>query len=884
MWSRVRSLVRSMMRRARMEREMDAELRFHIEAFAEDLVRSGVAREEALRRARIEFGGLEQTKEDCRESRGTIFFESLMQDLRFGLRMLRKSPRFAAIVALTLALGIGAATAVFSVVDAVLLRALPYKGGERLVAVWCTEIGQSDTKIFAPYRDFEEFKSESHSFEELSAVTWARAGEILSWHGSPHEVVSIPTSAEFFSLLGVAANQGRTFDPKDSRNECTVVLADSFWKNELGAAPDIVGGTLTLSGKPCMVAGVMPPGFEFYPKKTSLWTLITPNSQFVEKPFDSVVGIFGRLKPGVDRTAAEKELIELHRRVTKDSPAGSWVESIEPIVRDLREEFTWMAGRNLQTALLVLSAAVALVLLIACMNIASLLLGRGVERGRELAVRAALGSGRSRLVRQLLVESLLFAAPGAAGGALIAFAAVRYFNSASLIELPPGNHATVNLDVLGFAIFLTTLSGLLFGLAPAWQASQVDLNEVLKRSGRTSTLRSHGASKFLVMGQIAVAVVLLAGAGLLVESSYRFGAAPLGFQPNHLLTAEIALPSSSYAQQEKRADLYERLLTKVRAVPGVEGIALCSGLPPYNSSSSGLAISGSAAIENLEAVNTADISNDYFRVMGIPLLRGREFDSRDGQGSQPVAIVSKEMAHKYFADEDPIGKQIKLGRADRELPWLTIIGVVGNEERTVVYQEMGYIKSVLVYLPVSQSSGTRMGLVLRMASEPSGLGQTLQREVNSLDPGVPLYDLQTMSERYAEYLAHPRFRAAVMGIFAGLTLLLAAIGIYGVLTQSVAQRTHEIGVRVAIGAQSADVSGLVLRQGIKMAAIGLTVGLVGAIALTRSLSAMLYGVKATDPLSFSAVVAILISVALAACYIPARRAMRVDPIVALRHE
>jgi predicted permease len=800
--------------------------------------------------------------------------------------MLRKSPRFTVMALITLALGIGTSTAVFSVVDAILLRALPYKAAERLVVVWCTEIRQPGTRIFAPYRDFEEFKAHNHSFEELAALTWARAGEILTWRGSPHEVLSIPASAEFFSVLGIPAAEGRTFGPEDFQNGCTVVLAHSFWQTELAAATGIVGSTLTLSGKSCAVVGVMPRSFEFYPKQTSLWTLITPQSQFAKEPFDSVVGIFGRLRPGVSMARAETELVDLHQRVIKESPAGSWVAQIAPIVRDLREQFTWLAGRNLRMALLVLFAAVELVLLIACLNVANLLLGRSTERHRELAVRAALGSGRSRLVRQLFTESMLLAALGTLLGVLFAVAGVRYFNSANLVELPPGNHVTINLHVLGFAILLTTATGLLFGLLPALRGSRIDLNELLKQSGRSLIQAGgHHARQFLVVSQVALSIILLAGAGLLIESIVRLASVPLGFRSDHLLTAEVALPSQAYSKLNERSNLYEKLIAKLSVLPSVEGVALCSALPPYNGGgSSELAVAGMAPIENLEAVNRVEITSDYFRVLGVPFLQGRPFGSGDRDGAQPVAIANDQMVRRYFPKEDPIGKQIKLGKPDDKLPWLTIIGVVGNEKRTVVYQEMGYIEPALVYLPMSQAAGTSITVVMRSAGEPLALSRLLQVETSSLDSNIPVYGVRTMTQRYSEFLAHPRFRAILMGILAGLTLFLAAIGIYGVLAQLVSQRTQEIGIRLALGAEPRQVFGLVLREGMRMAGTGVVMGLVGAFGLTRFISTMLYGVGPTDLFVFIAVTIALISVALFACYVPARHAMRVPPMVALRYE
>jgi len=873
--------VRSLFRRERLERELRDELASHLEMPMADNLRAGLSPEEARRVALLKLGGMEQAKESYRERR----LESLLQDLRFGLRMLAKNPGFTAVAVLTLALGIGANTAVFSIVDAVLLKPLPYQGADRLVAVWSTEIGQPDTKIFAPYRDFEEFKAHNHSFEQLAALTWARAGEILTWRGAPHEVLAIPASANFFSLLGIPAAKGRAFAPEDLQNGCTAVLAYAFWQNQLSSAPDIVGSTLALNGKPCAVVAVMPKEFEFYPKQTELWTPIAPESEFAKNPLDSVVGIFGRLKPGVSMSSAERELRALHERVVQQSPAGSWVAQTAPIVRDLREQFTWMAGRNLRTALLVLSAAVGLVLLIACLNVASLLIGRCVERQRELAVRAALGSGRSRLMRQLLIESLLLASLGALAGVLFAAAGVRYFNAANLIELPPGNAVAVNFRVLGFTTLLTTMTEFVFGLAPAWRASQVDLNEVLKQSGRSVTVgMGHRASSGLVVGQVTIALVLLAGAGLLIESIVRLGSVPLGFRADRLLTAELALPPVDYGDATKRMAFYHKLITNLGALPGTEGVALCSSLAPSSGRSSELSLRGEGTVEDLEAVNRVEISSGYFHVLGIPILRGREFDLRERQESQPVAIINDQMARKYFPKADPVGKQIKLAKVDGKSPWLTIIGVVGNEKRTIVYQEMGFVEPALVYVPVEQTAGTTMGLVMRTPGNPLVLRPVLQKEVSRIDGDVPVYDVKAMTGRYSEFLAHPRFRAVTMGILAGLTLLLAAVGIYGVLARSVSQRTQEIGVRLALGAGRRDILGLILGQGTKLTLIGVGIGITVAMALTRLMRSLLFGVNSMDHFTFVSVALLLTFVAMLASYIPARRAMRMDPMIALRYE
>ena len=809
----------------------------------------------------------------------------LLQDLRYALRQLRKNPGFTTVAVLTLALAIGAGASVFSVFDAVLLRPLPYRDAGQLVAVWSSEVHQPGTKVFGSFRDFEEFKSQSRSFEGLAALTWARAGEILSWHGSSHQVLAIPASAEFFSLLGSPAEVGRTFGPQDLQHGCSVVLAHSFWQTDLGAPTNIVGSALVLNDKSCTVAGIMPREFEFYPKETALWTLITPDSKYAQRPFDSAVGIFGRLLPGVAIASAERELVGLHQRVVQESPAGNWVAQITPIIRDLRAEFTWMAGRNLRVSILILCGALALLLLVACLNVANLLLVRCDHRQRELAVRSALGSGRSRLVRSLLTESLLISATGAVSGVLLALIAVRYFNSANPVELPPGNPVAVNSRVLGFCVLTTMLTGLLCGWIPAWRAQRVDVNEMLKQSARTNMGGTHRTSHGLVIAQAALSMIMLAAAGLTVQSMVKLSAVPLGLQPQRILAAQISLPNSSYSKSVERTVFYSKVLTSLGALPGVEQVGLCSALGPYNGGpSSELTMKGHPPLENLEAVNRLEISDDYFRALGIPRLRGREFDKRDRAGSQPVAIVNDQFVRAYLPRQDPLGSQIKLGKPGDESPWLTIVGVVETEKRMIVYQEMGYVEPAFVYAPVDQSSGTSMGLVLKIAGNPDALSPLLQREISALDPSVPVYDIKTLSQRYSEFLAYPRFRAALMGILAVLTLLLGAIGFYGVLAHMVAQRTQEIGIRMALGARKEAVLGMVVVRGAKLAVTGVCAGTIAGLLLTRAMSALLYGVRANDPATFVSAAILLILVTVVASYIPARRAAKVDPMVALRDE
>ncbi|MGO8791788.1 MAG: ABC transporter permease [Terriglobia bacterium] len=456
-WHRELAKLAALFRRSKPVDDIDAEIRSHLAMEERENRESGMAPDEARYAALRRFGNVTLLQERSREMWGWNSVETLCQDLRFALRMLARKPAFTALVVLTLGLGIGANTAIFSIVDAVLLRPLPYRDPNRLAVVWQAKPGRfGQSESFDSFREFQNWQKSSRSFEQLEALTWARAGQTLAWHGKPLRALTIPATEGIFSLLGVSAAEGRTFQHEDLKNGCTVVLAHSFWQSQLGADHDVVGGTLSLDGKTCTVAGVMPKGFDFYPRQTSLWTLITPDSDYVLHPLDSVVGVFGRLTPGLTRATAQAELTVLHRQFVREVPASSWVTNFVPVVYDLQSEFTWLAGRNLRTGLLALLAAVTLVLLIACLNVANLMLGRAADRARELAVRAALGSGRARLVRQLLTESLLLSVLGAVFGAGLAAASVAYFRSVNPVELPPGNAVTLNIQVLAFTVLLAT--------------------------------------------------------------------------------------------------------------------------------------------------------------------------------------------------------------------------------------------------------------------------------------------------------------------------------------------------------------------------------------------------------------------------------------------
>ena len=740
--------IRSLFRTSKVEEELDDELRFHLEQKAEKLVRAGMSNEDALRQVRLEFGGLDQVKQQCRDARGVTLLTTFAQDIRYGWRILRRSPGFTALIVLILGLGIGANTAVFSILYAVLLRPLPYKDADRLVVVWQRVPPDTIAMAFDTYREFDEWSRASHSFEKLAAATWARdAGAVLSWKGQKLQIFAVPVSANFFSMLGVQAAQGRTFHSEDLRNSCTVVLAHQFWQQRLGGEPGWVGSDLTLDGTNCTIAGVMPKDFSFYPKQTELWTLITPNSKFVQKPWELPIGVFGLLKPGVSRSAAEAELASIQKRIISEEP-GLAAMRLEPNVLDLQWELTWLTGRNLRRSLIILFAVVIFVLLIACVNVATLLLGRAAERQKELSLRAAIGAGRSRLIRQLLTESALLSLGGSALGTVFAIVCVRYVGTKEATELPPGNPVSVNWEVLVFTTLLAILTSFLFGLIPAWKASQIDLNESLKQSSPATSrgAMSQRTSRTLVVVEIALSLVVLVAAGLLIESMIRLADAPLGYVRDNLLTAEIRLPASSYPKTKDGMRFWDRLELRLSSLPGVQAVAFGPALN-FLPGTSPVTIQGEGdSLRTASAGDAESIGVRYCHVMGIPLLEGREFTEDDRAESIPVALVNEAFAKEFYPRGSAVGQRIKPGTADAKAPWLTIVGVVGNVSRPTLF--MGYSQGTSIYRPLRQdATGGELAVFVRTTGDVRARASDIVRAVAEVDSNVPVPTIQTVEDR-----------------------------------------------------------------------------------------------------------------------------------------
>jgi putative ABC transport system permease protein len=881
----MRTRLRGLLRKRSVEREMEEELRFHVRMRAEENVRRGMTSDEAERAALRSFGQWARIKENCRDFKGGGLVEVLLQDVKFGVRTLMKNRGFTLVAVLTLAIGIGANTAIFSVVEAVLLRALPYRDADRVVLLWENNRLRGKPHNVVNPGNFLDWREQSASFDEMAAFADQRVG--LTGGGEPEEVAAQAATPNLFQLLGARPALGRTLLPGDGEagREEVVVISHGLWQRRFGGAHDIVGKVVNVDGRGVTVVGVMPPDFRWFIKENSLsgkpaevWMPLTLEAQQGEARRGRYLSAAARLKPGVSVAQAQVELDTVASRIESEyvNWAKGWGVSIVP----LREQ---LAG-EIKPALLVILGAVGFVLLISCVNVANLLMARSAGRRKEMALRAALGAGRLRIIRQLLTESLLLAVIGGALGLLLSYWCVE-----ALVALSPPNligegQVGINLTVLVFTLAVSLLTGVAFGVVPAVETSRLNLSESLKESSRGNVGggRAGRVRGVLVVAEIGLSLVLLVGAGLMVRSFLRLQAVDPGFDAGNLLTLRVMLPESKYPQDGRKVEFFRQAAERIRALPGVRSASAVSALPFADlGAATGFTVEGRPPLPPGDRLSTdvRVVDENYFRTMNIPVVAGRTFTEQEAVEDRKVAVVNETMARRHFPGEDPVGKRILVNMSS-ELTPTEIIGVVGDAR----YDKLEGELKPMVYWTPPRLTYSSMTFVVRTVGDPGALGPSAVREIQAVDKEQPVSDVRTMEIWLAESTARTRFGTLLLGAFACAALLLAAVGIYGVISYSVAQRRNEIGIRMALGAQGRDVLRLVVGQGMRLVLAGVGLGLLGALALTRVMSGLLYGVAATDPATFAANALLLTAVSLVACYIPARRATRVDPLTALRRE
>lgn len=881
---------RNIFYKQRVDQDLDREIRSYLDLVAEEKARSGMSRDVALQQARLELGGVEQLKENVRDVRLGVYMDNLLQDLRYGVRVLRRNPGFAATAILTLALGIGATTAIFSVVDSVVLKPLPFPTAERLARIRSVIAATGNGSGIASYPDFVDWRARNHVFDGMAVFrtnefTLIGAREALHLQGAV-------VSAELFSLLGVSPALGRSFFPEEDNPAAAggadpVILSAGLWQREFGSDASVLGRAIQLGGQPFTVVGVMPQSFQFpvQGEPVELWTTIAADARGGANAMTAQRGahyldVVGLLKPGIKLPQAQAEMATIASALNREHPEN------KPRTVKIVPEIQGVVG-PLRTPMLVLLGAAGCVLLIVCANVANLLLARANRRHMEMAVRAALGASRRRAICQLLTESIALGLLGGGLGLALAVASLRLLVRFIPAEVPRLDAIGLDARLLSFAILISLLAGILFGLAPALRVSKISLTESLKKSGRGAGVGGKEHSRLrnaLVVSEVALAIVLLLGAGLLIQSFLRLIQVDPGFDPHHVLTFQLDSPAGK--QDSRAPSFFREVVGRISALPGAASASVVAYLPLTGDNiSSSIEIEGQPTpMGSRPSADFNAVEPNYFRTVGITLAAGRDFTEHDDSKSTPVVIVNRTLVRNFFPNQDPIGKHIRPGIGNGygpgEPPMREIVGVIGDVKQS----GLGVDAAPEVYAPLAQSPFDAMFVVLRTTNDPRSIVEPARRQVASVDKNAPIYHVETLNQYLAESLAAPQFITLLLSGFSGLALLLACLGIYGVISYIVVQRTHEIGIRMALGAKKGDVLRMIIGEGLKPALAGVAIGIFGALRLTRLLSSLLYGVKPTDPLTFAAVSLVLTGVALLACYIPARRAAKADPMLSLRYE
>jgi predicted permease len=884
--------LRSLLRRKRVETELDDELRFHFGQQVEKHVRSGLTRDEATRRTRLQFGGMDQVKEECRDARGVRLIETLFQDVRYALHMLRQKPTFTIVAVLTLALGVGANTAIFSIVNAVLLRNLPYPDPDRLVRIVVNNpgIGLRDTPFSVP--ELDDLQNRSGIFEDVSAIGGGSVN--LTGASHPERLEFIVTYPNYFSMLGAIPQIGRLFGPQDvaAGFAPVAVISDGLWRRSYGADAGVLGRTLRLDNDPYTIVGVLPAGFR-HPGPTlsgtvELFTTAGFRGAPAPKPARGtrvVPGAIGRIKRGLTVEQAQARLTAMASELRRDFPAdyparAGWTIEIQPLQESL-------VG-NVRPMLLVVMGAVIVIVFIVSLNIANLLLARASGRQQEMAVRVALGASRGRLIRQMLTESVLLSLIGGAAGIATAVGTLDFILRLVPSNIPRLNEVRIDWMVLAFALLISLLTGLLFGLAPAIQSTKSDFSQIREGSRGSGYGVTTGRMRdALVVSELAFAVVLMVAAGLLLRTLNELLRENPGYNPTHVITARVWLPipndpkADPYLTIARKTAFDRELLRRMRAIPGVELAGVTSALP---ATAHGNINSNALTIEDRPTESSADlraeivrISPDYLRVMRASLVRGRFFTDGDEDGKQKIAIVDETTARRYWTNRDPLGRRLRFGQ-DPSQPWLTVVGVV----KDIKNDGLDIDGVPHVFVPIYQNGDRELSVVLRTPLPANLLEPQIRSEIQSIDPGLPVFNVSSMNDVLDRSVATRRFSAGLVGGFAALALLLASIGIYGLLAYMVGQRSREIGLRMALGAGRAEVLKMFLQKGVWLAGVGIVAGSILSAAIASLMASLLYGIRPHDPAVFLSAPLLLFAVALLASYLPARRATRVDPILALR--